>query len=141
MNQLESAINNDRNIGILDETLSKIKCDKNDILQYIGIKGKDLATFHKQLEDYRYIEEVDKIKTGCYARYISLKSSTPDKKYKLTNGGIITNIVINETDKSVLLTLKNNMNRFFSVKFDHVILFQKLTDQERVILHLLKYID
>ena len=140
MNQLESAINNDRNIGILDETLSKIKCDKNDILQYIGIKGKELAAFHKQLEDYRYVEDVDKIKTGCYARYISLKSSTSNKKYKLTNGGIITNIVVKENTE-VLLTLKNNMNRFFTVKVDHVILFQKLTDQERVILHLLKYID
>ena len=139
MNQLESAINNDRNIGILDETLSKIKCDKNDILQYIGIKGKDLATFHKQLEDYRYVEEVDKIKTGCYARYISLKSSTSNE-FKLTNGGIITSIVVKENTE-VLLTLKNNMNRFFTVKFEHVILFQKLTDQERVILHLLKYID
>ena len=40
-----------------------------------------------------------------------------------------------------LILLKNNMNRFFQIKFDECLVFQKLTNQENIILTILDYID
>ena len=138
MDIVERAVNNERNLNIMDESLSKIKNDKNDILQYIGLKGKELTAIHKQLKLYRYIESIHEIQSGCYVRYISLKTS-----YRLLTGGIVVNIKhrINDNDNDYLITLKNKMNRFFTIKFNQIILFQKLTDQEQIILNLLKYIE
>lgn len=140
MDIVERAVNNERNLNIMDESLSKIKNDKNDILQYIGLNGKELSTMHKQLRLYRYIESIDEIQSGCYVRYISLKTS-----YRLLTGGIVVNIKQpindNDNDSDYLITLKNKMNRFFTIKFNQIILFQKLTDQEQIILNLLKYIE
>ena len=142
MDIVERAVNNERNLNIMDESLSKIKNDKNDILQYIGLKGKELSTMHKQLKLYRYIESIDEIQSGCYVRYIYLKTS-----YRLLTGGIVVNIKQfihdndNDNDSDYLITLKNKMNRFFTIKFNQIILFQKLTDQEQIILKLLKYIE
>ena len=73
---------------------------------------------------------------GCYIRWIPLKD--PDK-IKLTNGGIIIDIdIINDC---VQIKVKNNMNRIFQIKFDECYIFQKLTNQENIILGVLDYLE
>jgi hypothetical protein len=136
IDQLLSALENETNLSIMELTNAKIKKYKNDVLQKIQIKGAKLKELHKKLKNYRYVMDLQDIQFGCYIRWIPLKN--PDNIY-LTNGGIIIDIEI--LKNGIHIKLKNNRNRIFQIKFDECIVFQKLTNQEQIILSVLDHLD
>ena len=73
------ALENETNSSILELTNSEIKTHKNNILQMVQIKGKDLKEYHKKLENYRYVRGMHDLQFGYYIRWIPLKN--PDKIY------------------------------------------------------------
>ena len=136
MEELLQALDNEKNDSIMGMTSQRIKGAKNDILQRLQIKGPELKVLHKKLKNYRYCAEPKDLRYGFYIRWIPLKN--PDKLY-LTNGGIICDFKI--IDNQLHVVCKNNYNHLMQVKFDETIIFQKLSNQERVILDILDYLD
>ncbi len=53
---------------------------------------------------------------------------------KLTNGGFICDIKINE---GIEILCRNNFNKLFQLRFDENLIFQKLTEQEKIILNVI----
>ena len=53
----------------------------------------------------------------------------------LNNGGFVCDIKINN---GIEILCRNNFNNFFQFKFDENLIFQKLTEQEKIILNVLK---
>tara|TARA_B110000495_G_scaffold197236_1_gene207185 strand:+ start:166 stop:597 length:432 start_codon:yes stop_codon:yes gene_type:complete len=136
IDELVNALGNETNESIMTLTSSKIKSLKNDMLQRLGLSGKELKDMHKKLKSYRYCSDMSDTNYGCYIRWIPLKTQN---KIKLTNGGIIIDIdIINDC---VQIKIKNNMNRIFQIKFDECYIFQKLTNQENIILGVLNYLE
>jgi hypothetical protein len=136
IDELLNALGNDSNESVMNLNTSKIKSLKNDMLQRLGLSGKELKEMHKKLKYYRYCSDMSDINYGCYIRWIPLKNP---EKIKLTNGGIIIDIdIINDCFQ---IKVKNNMNRIFQIKFDECYIFQKLTNQESVILGVLDYLE
>jgi hypothetical protein len=45
------------------------------------------------------------------------------------------------TDSGIVITCKNFMHRHYTFKMDECLIFQKLTSQERVIIHALDHLD
>ena len=136
VDNLLNALENESNASIVDLNTSKIKTQKNNILQQLQIPREKLKLFHKKLKEYRYCSDLRDIQYGHYMRWIPLKNP---ENIMLTNGGIICDIkIINET---IHLICKNNLNRFIQIKFDECIIFQKLSPQEKVILNVLDYLD
>ena len=82
------------------------------------------------------MDELNDLKYGQYLRWINIKN--PDN-LRLTNGGIFLEIKILDTGTHMMV--KNNMNRIFQIKFDEVMIFQKLSQQEKVILSVLDHLD
>tara|TARA_B100001250_G_C19627454_1_gene712210 strand:+ start:79 stop:507 length:429 start_codon:yes stop_codon:yes gene_type:complete len=136
INQLLLALENETNSSIMNLTSSKIKTIKNNMLQKLQIGGGELKKFHKKLKNYRYCSDMNDVQYGYYIRWISLKNP---ENIKLTTGGIIIDIDI--INNCVQIKVKNNMNRIFQIKLDECYIFQKITDQERVILGVLDYLD
>ena len=136
IDELLNALGNDSNESVMNLNTSKIKSLKNDMLQRLGLSGKELKEMHKKLKYYRYCSDMSDINYGCYIRWIPLKNP---EKIKLTNGGIIIDIdIINDCFQ---IKVKNNMNRIFQIKFDECYIFQKLTNQENIILGVLNYLE
>ena len=136
INKLLKTLDNDKYEDILELTHSKIKTIKNDILQQLQITRQELKVFHSKLKNYRYIDEVDEIKLGNYIRTIDLKKK--DNIY-LTSGGIIVDIeAINE---SIIIKCKNFRNNIFNLKFEEHLIFQKINNQEEILLNVLTYIN
>lgn len=123
----------DKNLLYL--TNSKIKELKNNILQQLYLSRDELLTYHKKLKDYRYVDEIDEIKIGGYIRWINLKN--PDN-IKLTNGGIVIDMKNSKDD--IIIICKNNMNRKFSLFLNKCIIFQKISDQEKILIKIIDYI-
>ena len=69
-------------------------------------------------------------------RWISLKNPN---NIKLTNGAFVTDKLI--LDNGIHVQLRNNYGKIFQIKYDECEIFQKVTDEERVILNVLKELE
>lgn len=136
IDKLLNAINNINNEKFVEKKYTEIMKQKNDVLQQLQLKKEELKKIHSKLKDYKYIDEISDLGYGTYIRWIPLK--TPENIY-LTNGGIVTDIKI--TQKGLLIQTKNNRNRFTNISFDNTLIFQKFTEQEKIILNVLKHLE
>ncbi len=135
VDNLLDALENDSNSSIINLTSRKIKEHKNNVLQQIQLPREKLKSYHKKLKDYRYCTDLKDIQYGFYIRWIPLKDP---ENMNLTNGAIICDVKLVNGKLHVLC---KNRGRMMQIKFDEVLIFQKLSDQERVILSILDYLD
>ena len=130
------ALDNENNDGIQKYNTSLIKQIKNDYLQKLLLPRDKLKDFHLKLKDYRYVDDLTDIQYGRYIRWINLNDPN---NIKLTTGGIIIDIKI--LASGIHVVCKNNKNHRFQIKIDECFIFQKLTDQEKIILSALDYLN
>ena len=136
VDSLLKALDNENNEKIMNETLSSIKAKKNDILQQLGLRKDYLKTLHKKLKHYKYCENINDLDFGRYIRWISLKNP---EQLKLTNGGIICDLKVVEGELHIIC--KNNINRIIQLNFNKCVVFQKLSNEENIILQALKLLE
>ena len=67
-----------------------------------------------------------------------MRLTNPDN-ISLTNGALV--VDINIYDSGVQIKCKNNMNRFFNIKIDECIVFQKLSQQEIILLQIMEALN
>ena len=122
---LEKILTNETNETITNLTFQEIDTKKKDVLDELELSSKNTKDLLKKLEDYRYVDEMPELQVGRYIRWINL--TKPDN-LKLTNGGILCEIKI---DDYVSLILKNNTNKFFQINMEENLIFQRFSDQEK----------
>jgi hypothetical protein len=135
---LKKALDNDKNETILNLDSRKVLKSKNDLLEQLHLPKGELKTMQKKLKEYRLIDELKEMHFGSYIRWISVKNPDP-KNIRLTNGGIVCDI--KELNDDIYITCKNNMNRFFQLKMSECIIFQRISNQEKVLLHVMDYLN
>jgi hypothetical protein len=109
------------NKGITD--ISKEVFDAIDELHL----DKDVALdYCMRLTGYRVVDKICDLRNGILLRWIKKSGGS------LTNGGILVNVKMDQ--KGVQLMCKNNVHRFFNVRFDDCLIFQKLTMEEQLVL-------
>tara|TARA_X000000368_G_scaffold81035_1_gene60875 strand:- start:3013 stop:3441 length:429 start_codon:yes stop_codon:yes gene_type:complete len=133
---LINALENEENSSMIELNSQKIKTLKNNILQKLQLDRDKLKLYHKKLKKYRYCSDLSDLQFGNYIRWISLKD--PENIF-LTNGAFFTDYIFE--NNMVYIICKNSRNRIFRVKFDEIIIFQKLNNQENVILSVLDYLN
>ena len=129
MNFLEKSFVNNNNKNISKLTFNNINRQKETIISELNLTKKNTKNLLTRLKDYQYIDEVPELIEGRYIRWINITNPT---NIKLTNGGILCEIKIEDY---ISLVMKNNMNQFFQINLDENLIFQKLTDQEKIILY------
>ena len=134
--KLENALEKKKYTTLLNLNNAKISQIKNDILQKMHFKPSIIKKFIKSLKDYRFVDDLQDIHYGSYIRWINMNKLDD---LKLTNGGIICDIKM--TDTGAMITIKNNINRFFNVKVDECLIFQKLNNEEKIILYALDEVN
>ena len=132
---LEKILTNETNENITSQTFQEIDEKKREIIYELELSNLAAKDLLKKLEDYRYIDEMPDLQIGRYIRWINL--TNPDK-IKLTNGGILCEIKIED---AVILVLKNSMNRFFQINMNENLVFQRLSEQERIILYAIDLVN
>ena len=135
------SLDNDRNLSISKLTYDKINNMKYNILERLGINDDDLESILLKLADYRYVEELQDIQHGAFIRYIPLLSKNGEKEGEiiLKNGGFICEVKI--LGSGVHLLCRNRFRKIFQLKLDEVLIFQKLSNQEEIILSVFDYLS
>ena len=139
VDELLHSIESDKLLSVSKLTYDKINTIKYNVLTRIGLEDDELESTLLKLSDYRYVDELQDIHHGAFIRYIPLTNNSNKGKGKsqendvaLKPGGFICDIKILGT--GVQLLCRNHFKRMFQLRMDEVLLFQKLTKQEEVIL-------
>ena len=135
INKFNNSVYKESNSELINLNTEIIKKTKHNILKKLCLSRDELKVFHSKLDNYRFIDEWHELKYGTYIRYIKLTDPT---NIKLSNGGLVCDISI--VNDGVLIKCKNNINRFFSIKMNECLIFQKITEEERLLLMVLDYI-
>jgi hypothetical protein len=112
-----------------------IKERKKKILDTLFLEPELMKHYQSLLLEYRYVDEVDELRMGSYIRFFRLNTD-PDF-LTLGRGAFLADIKI---QKHVIILLMKNRNYFFNLKMDECILFQKNTNQEKVLIQILDQI-
>jgi hypothetical protein len=136
VNKLMYALDNENNESIMNLTSKKIFDTNLNIIKELHLDKATTLNYLKKLKEYRYVDEINDLKHGSFIRWIPI---TDPSYLPLHHCGMICDIKI--TDSGVLITCKNFMHRHYTFKMDECLIFQKLTSQERIIIHALDHLD
>jgi len=135
--KLLHALDDETNENLLNFTTDKLQEMTLNILKELQLPRKDTLNLCKKLKDYKYVDEMNDLKYGTYIRWIPIEE--PDNIY-LTKGALFCEMKI--TDDGVFCVCKNMgyMSRHFQIQMDKNLIFQKLTNQELVLLSALDHL-
>jgi hypothetical protein len=133
---LIKALDNEDNEHLMDLTSKKIKKLKLKVLKELDFTNATLLEYMEKLKMYRYIDAMNELNYGSYIRWINI--SDPENLI-LNKGGIFCDL--NITDNGVYVVCKGFNNKHFKIKLDECLIFQKLKDQELVLLSALDHLN
>jgi hypothetical protein len=137
-NKLLKALDNESNESLLNFTTEKLIETNLNILKELKLTRKDTLEILNKLKNYKYLDEMNELKYGTYLRWIPIEN--PEEIY-LTKGAIFCEMKI--TDDGVFLVCKNLgfSSKHFQIAMDKNLIFQKLTQQELVLLSALDHLS
>jgi len=135
-NKLLKALDNEENEGLFNFTSVKLKEMNFNVLKEIHLPKQVLLEYIDKLKIYKYIDEMNELKYGAYLRWIPL---TDPNNLPLKKGGILCDIKV--TDAGIVVVCKGFANNHFQIKMDENLIFQKLSDQELVLLSALDHLS
>ena len=136
LNKLVKALDNTNNDNIMNLTTRKLMELNLKILKELMFDKETLINYLRKLKGYKYIDEIDELKHGAFIKWIPI---TDPENLPLNQCGLICDIKI--TDDGIIIVCKNFMHRHYTFKMNEVLIFQKLSDQEMVIISALDHLD
>jgi len=138
VNKLLKALDDTSNEGLLNFTTEKIKEMNLNILKELALSKVETLELFKKLNGYKYVDEMNELKYGTYLRWIPIDDP---EEIHLTKGALFCEMKI--TDNGVFMVCKNLgfSTRHFQISMDKNLIFQKLTQQELVLLSALDHLS
>ena len=120
--------NEHTNHHLNNKILKDICAEIHQTLSELNMSELEIREFGEKLSEFRLVDEIYKLHKGKYVRWIR---TTDAGSYVLTNGGIVVDVKFLDNGTHILC---KNKNRFIQYKFDDCVTFQKLTEDEYLIL-------
>lgn len=135
--KLLQALDDDSNETLFNFTTDKIREMNLNILKELHLPKKETIDIYNKLKDYKYVDEMNELKYGTYVRWIPIEDPN---NIHLTKGALFCEMKI--TDDGIFCVCKNfgYPSRHFQISMDKNLIFQKLTDQEMVLLSALDHL-
>ena len=139
------ALDNETNESILNLTTKKINEMNLKILKELHLTKKDTLELFGKLKGYKYVDEMNDMKPGTFLRWIPINNNNNDNNdnndIHLTRGAVFCELKV--TDDGLKIVLKNFgfTNKHFSISMDDNLVFQKLSNQERILLSALDHLS
>lgn len=113
------------------KSLKSVCDDIHDALRLsLGNNGDMVTKLAARLLQYIYIEDINEIQLG---KFMKLMRKTPDKKM-LFNAGVVTGIKFHDSGCNIMF-LNTYTQRLLQYRFDDFLFFQRLSEQEKLILY------
>ena len=139
INAILSAMNKTENNTIANMTLHQIHARRHEILASMNLTPEKLAEFERKLHMYRVIENPYDLKHNQLIRWIPLRSL--ETRPYVTLGGTLFRVRENIEDKMHIVTIRNIKRFVFNIRFELNVVFQRLSNEELMILRAVEYIE
>ena len=139
INAILSAMNKRENNTIANMTLKKIAARRHEILSSLNVTPEKMEEFERKLHMYRVIEDPHDLKHNQLIRWIPLRSL--ETRPYVTLGGCLFRIKQNETDGLHTVTIRNVKRFVFNIKFELNVVFQRLSQEELLILRAVEFVE
>ena len=127
---LHKALENTSNQSTYDLTYKKIHSMKEQILNELHLPDTTVEKYMILLDNYKYIEDLNDLREGSYIRWIHVNNTNNN----LNRGALYCNLQINSNEVGIIC--KKIVGSYFTIfNLDEYIFFQKLSDQEIIILN------
>jgi hypothetical protein len=136
-NQLLKALDDDSNEFLFNYTSKTLMEMILSILKQLELPRTETLEMLKRLKGYKFVDEMNDLKYGTYLRWISLVDPS---NIELNRGALFCEIKI--TDDGVFIVCKGFgfIPKYFQIKMDECLLFQKLTSQEQILLQAIDHV-
>jgi hypothetical protein len=139
VNAILSAMTKTENSTIANMTLKKIAARRHEVLSTMNLTPEKMAEFERKLQMYRVIETPDELKHNQLIRWIPLRSL--ETRPYITLGGCLFSVRYNEEESLHIVTIRNVKRFVFNIKFELNAVFQRLSQEELLILHAVEYVE
>lgn len=138
INKLLKSLDDESNESLFNYTTKKIKEMNLKILKELSLPRDETIELMNKLKYYRYVDEMNELKYGTYLRWIPIDNP---EIIELSRGAIFCEMKI--TDDGVKLVCKTHgfPPKHFQIKLDENLIFQKLTEQELILLNALDHLS
>jgi hypothetical protein len=138
VNKLLKALDDDSNETLLNFTTKTIREMTLKILKELHLSKQETINIFNKLKDYKYVDEMNELKYGTFLRWIPIEDPT---NIYLSKGALFCEMKI--TDDGVFCVCKNFgfPARHFQISMDKNLIFQRLTEQEQVLLSALDHLS
>jgi hypothetical protein len=131
---LNKALNDKSNAHLIDLNTNKLKEMNLLILRELHLPIETTIDIFNKLSDYKYVDNIKNLKYGSFLRWIPIEEMLLKKSI-----AIFCEFIINE--KGTFCVCKSFRQQYFQLDVEKNLLFQKLTDQEKVLLSALDYLS
>ena len=139
INAILSAMNKTENSTIANLTLKKIAARRHEILSSLNLTPEKMAEFERKLVMYRVIESPYDLKHNQLIRWIPMRSL--ETRPYVTLGGTLFRVRENVEEGVHVVTIRNVKRFVFNIKFEVNVVFQRLSQEEMLILRAVEYVD
>ena len=130
---LNTAVESSNTEYLLSWTTDSILEQNIKVVENLDLFKQEAIDILTRLNGYKYVDEINQLKCGAFIRWIGLQD--PENIF-LSKGAIFCDVQI--TAKGIFLICKNyGYSKYFQLKMDEYLVFQKLNAQEIVLLRAL----
>lgn len=139
INAILSAMNKAENNTIANMTMKKITARRHEILSSLNLTTEKMEEFERKLHMYRVIENPWDLKHNQLIRWIPLRSL--EVRPYVTLGGTLFRVRENTEEKMHIVTMRNIKKFVYNIRFELNVVFQRLSQDELLILRAVEYVE
>ena len=136
--KIQKAFNNEENMYLINLNSEKMAKFVKDIIEELDLPKDTSIKMRRALKQYKYVDEVNDLKYGTYIRWISLKDE--EDSLRLNSGALFCESKISDNGISILCKSVYG-NRLFQLMLDENIVFQKLSNEEIILLTAMDFLS
>lgn len=155
IDKMLESIENEKNDYLENKTMDSVTQEICDKIGYLSIPDESKESICKKLIGYRYVDEIHELHKGKVTAWIRIRKSVAQEllekqsvgaetpyivQPKLSGTGILVNIKFADRGTNVVISNPPN-HRFTQYRFDDCLTFQKMTEEEQLILMAYEYLD
>jgi hypothetical protein len=150
-----SSVENEKNDYLENKTTTTVTQEIYEKLSELPLPCEFVAVLCKKLIGYRYVDEIHELHKGKVVSWIRIRKTATQEQLestgelnfepysiqpKLTGTGIVVNIKFSDKGTNVVISNPPNQ-RFTQYRFDDCYTFQKMSEEEQLILMAYEYLD
>ena len=136
--KLLKALDDETNESLMNFTTKKLREMILKILKELQLPRNETIELMNKLKGYKYVDEMKDLKYGTYLRWIPIDDP---ENIHLTKGALFCEINVKVDGVYIICKNYGYRRKHFQIKLDENLIFQKLTEQELVLLSALDHLS